>query len=372
MAGRGEVSIRVPGDKSVSQRALILAALAGGQSRIQNILFGADPMATGRALQALGVHISGLDRQAGEVIVKGSGLRSWRPSASPLDLRNSGTGVRLLAGALASQPFNSVLTGDASLSRRPMDRIATPLRQMGAGVAYLERAGRLPMQIRGGPLDPIRYDGPVASAQVKSAIILAGIGAGVATEVRQPRRSRDHTERMLEAMGVDVEEEAGGDSWVVRVLAPPSALAPLDIDVPADFSSAAFFLALAALRDGPGLTVQSVGLNETRTGFLNVLGRMGADVRIESTRVRGGEALGDVTVTGGGGAAACGRPKSERPRSGAARRSAGLGGPGCPGGRHDAHYWRRRVTRKGVGSLGRAGRQPSSDRRRRAGAFGRA
>ena len=123
----------------------------------------------------------------------------------------------------------------------------------------------------------------------------------MATEVRQPRRSRDHTERMLEAMGVDVQEEAGGDSWVVRVLAPPSALAPLDIDVPADFSSAAFFLALAALRDGPGLTVQSVGLNETRTGFLNVLGRMGADVRIESTRVRGGEALGDVTVTGGGG-----------------------------------------------------------------------
>ena len=308
-----ELAIRVPGDKSVSQRALILAATAHGESRIRGLLRSADPVATGRALQALGVEIDALDGpEAAPVRVRGRGLRAWRPPAAPLDLANSGTGARLLAGALAAQPLSAVLTGDESLVRRPMERIAEPLRRMGASITYLDQPGRLPFRIRGAALRAISHVSPVASAQVKSAVLLAGVGAGTGAEVVEPRRSRDHTERMLSAMGVEVAEAEREGAWAVRVAPPPSRLAPLDMAVPGDFSSAAFFLAWAALvgadlpaaptSGAPGrLVVRSVGLSETRTGLLKALSRMGAVVRVSAETSMGGEPVGDVSVEGRGG-----------------------------------------------------------------------
>ena len=274
------LTIRVPGDKSITQRALILGAMADGESRIGAAPRGADPLATALALRALGVRIDGLDEPATTPLrIGGAGLRGWQQPRSPLDLRNSGTGARLLAGALAAQPFSAILCGDESLSRRPMERIAAPLRRMGAAVEYLERRGVLPMRVAGGALRSICHDGSVASAQVKSAILLAAVGGGVPVEVREPRRSRDHSERMLEAMGAEVEEERRDGLWAVRITEPSAQLAPLEMDVPGDFSSAAFFLAWAALAEAARpLTIRGAGLNATRTGFLPVLARMGAEV----------------------------------------------------------------------------------------------
>ncbi len=298
MDGGDALTLRVPGDKSITQRALILGALADGESRIGGVLRGADPVATGRALAALGVEITGLEGADRESLrIRGRGLRAWSGPAGVLDLCNSGTGARLLAGALAAQPLSAVLAGDASLSSRPMERIARPLRRMGASVEYLERSGVLPMRITGSALTGIRHDGKVASAQVKSAILLAGVGAGVAVDVREPRQSRDHSERMLEAMGVDVVERAAEDGWMVRIAAPPPRLAPLDMDVPGDFSSAAFFLAWAALAGGAApLTARAVGLNATRTGLLPVLARMGVEIEVHPRRAAGGEPVGDLRV----------------------------------------------------------------------------
>lgn len=297
--GVGErLAIRVPGDKSIAQRALILGALAEGESRIAAAPRGADPLSTAGALTALGVEIRGLGGPGGVPIrIRGPGLRAWRQPAAPLDLRNSGTGTRLLAGALAAQPLSVVLSGDESLSQRPMERIAAPLRRMGAGIEYVERPGVLPMRVTGGPLTGIRHAGAVASAQVKSAVLLAGVGAGVPVEVREPRRSRDHSERMLEAMGVEVAEGWTDGVWSVRLLHPPGSLAPLDMEVPGDFSSAAFFLAWAALASiRSPLTIRAVGLNPTRTGLLPVLARMGIDVDVLSGRSAGGEPVGDLRV----------------------------------------------------------------------------
>lgn len=308
----GVTAIRVPGDKSVSQRALILAAMAHGESRIRGLLRGADPVATGRALQALGVEIEGLEGPAASPVrVRGRGLRSWNQPATALDLANSGTGARLLTGALAAQPLSAVLSGDASLVRRPMERVAEPLRRMGASIDYLDQRGRLPMRVTGGDLRPISHRTRVASAQVKSAVLLAGVGGGTGAEVVEPRRSRDHTERMLSAMGVAVEEAGRDGAWSVRVAPPPARLTPLDMAVPGDFSSAAFFLAWAALaaaapRSGSaqagakGLVVRGVGLSPTRTGLLGVLERMGASVSVSARTSLGGEPAGDVRVEPGG------------------------------------------------------------------------
>ena len=296
-AGEGLV-IRVPGDKSITQRALILGALAEGESRLGAVPRGADPMATAGALAALGVEIRGLDGSESEPIrIRGLGLRQWTQPRAPLDLGNSGTGARLLAGALAAQPLSVLLSGDESLSRRPMERIAAPLRRMGATIEYVERPGVLPMRVTGGPLTRIRHDGAVASAQVKSAVLLAGLGAGAPVEVREPRRSRDHSERMLEAMGVEVAEGWSDGMWSVQMPEPPTRLTPLDIDVPGDFSSAAFFLAWAALAQGRApLTIRGVGLNPTRTGLLPVLDRMGVGVDVLPRGAAGGEPVGDLWV----------------------------------------------------------------------------
>jgi len=300
----GRLSIRIPGDKSITQRALILGAMADGESRIGGALRGADPLATGRALAALGVEIDGLDAGEDHVVrITGRGLRSWRSPGGTLDLENSGTGVRLLAGALAAQPLTAVLAGDESLSRRPMGRITGPLRRMGASIRYLENPGLLPLQIEGGGLGGIRHEGRVASAQVKSAILFAGVGGGVGVEVREPRRSRDHSERMLEGMGVEVVEGEAARGWVVRVPGPPPRLAPLHMQVPGDFSSAAFLIAWAALVGCSDLLqLEAVGVNPTRTGLLPALARMGADVRVLDRRSEGGEAVGDLVVGGDGSA----------------------------------------------------------------------
>ncbi len=302
------LSIRVPGDKSVAQRALILGAMAAGTSRIAAFPRGADPLATAAALTRLGVSIGGLEGpDTSELRIAGRGPRGWLQPTAPLDLHNSGTGARLLAGALAAQPLETVLTGDESLSARPMNRIAEPLARMGAQVDFPRQPGRLPMRIRGGALRSICHDGRVASAQVKSAILLAAAGAGIPVEVREPGRSRDHTERMLEAMGAELEEGWRGESWTVRLNDPPDRLAPLDMTVPGDFSSAAFLVVWAVLAGlSRPLTIRSIGLNPTRTGLLPVLKRMGVRCEIAPRGAGGvggggGERAGDVRAGGVGG-----------------------------------------------------------------------
>ncbi len=284
----GSTATRVPGDKSISHRALILGALASGTSRVRGILTGDDVRSTARVLAGLGVAITTLDGD--EVRVEGRGLRALAAPASPLDCGNSGTTARLMLGVLAAQPIDAILTGDASLRSRPMRRVTTPLAAMGASYEELGEGDRLPIRIRGAALRARDYASPRASAQVKSALLLAGACAGVEVGVREPVRSRDHTERMLAALGARIDR---GPEWI-RLL-PPERLDPLDIDVPGDFSSAAFLLALALLRGVP-LRVEAVGVNPTRTGLLGVLARMGARVATERPAAYAGEPVADLVV----------------------------------------------------------------------------
>jgi 3-phosphoshikimate 1-carboxyvinyltransferase len=290
--------IKVPGDKSISQRGLILSTLARGESRIRGLLRGGDPLSTAGALRGLGAGIPSLEDWGTEILVQGMGIRGLRQPTSPLDLQNSGTGARLLLGVLAGQPLEAVLTGDESLRGRPMGRVTGPLSRMGARFDFLEGEGRLPLRVRGGALEELEYALPVASAQVKSALLLAGLVGGVEVSLVEPGRSRDHTERMLGAAGVRLEREPGPGGWAVRLPGGQGELPPLDLDVPGDFSSGAFFLVLGLLRGGEGPTVlEGVGLNETRTALLPVLERMGARFRVEDLRGSGqGEPFGDLIV----------------------------------------------------------------------------
>ncbi len=286
---RGEV--RAPGDKSISHRSLILAALATGPSRVRAILESADVQATASALRAMGVPIPPLGP---DIVVEGIGVDALRSPDAPLDCANSGTTTRLLAGVVAGlRGRQARFIGDASLSRRPMRRIAAPLRAMGATIVFEGPEGHegLPMTVVGGALQTIVWDNPHASAQVKGAVLLAGLAAGVAVEVREPARSRDHSERMLAARGVSLELRPDG----VR-LAAGQRLEALDTDVPADPSSAAFFAALAALADDGSLRLTDVCLNPTRTGALDIMGRMGVPLRLEDERVVGGETVGTIVV----------------------------------------------------------------------------
>ena len=271
--------IRVPGDKSVTQRALIFASLASGESRLRGLLPGEDPQATAAALRALGVDIPPFDEDKADVRIQGVGLRGLQEPHHDLDFENSGTGARLMLGVLAGQPMNVTLTGDASLRSRPMGRVTDPLSKMGAVFREVGEPDRLPLEVRGGTLEPLDYDSPVASAQVKSALLLAGLVSGAFVLVSEPHRSRDHTERMLSMSGVSVVSHEAGGVWRVELRDPPERIAPLDLEVPGDFSSAAFFLALAIL-DGVegGLEIEHVGMNPTRRGLLDVLDRMGASV----------------------------------------------------------------------------------------------
>ncbi|GGD42288.1 3-phosphoshikimate 1-carboxyvinyltransferase [Pseudoxanthomonas indica] len=284
---RGELSI--PGDKSVSHRAIMFAALADGTSHIDGFLEGEDTRATAAIFQRLGVRIE--TPSASQRIVHGVGIDGLRGSDSPLDCGNAGTGMRLLAGVLAAQSFDSVLVGDASLSGRPMRRVTGPLSKMGARIET-EEGGLPPLRIHGGQaLQGIDYTLEVASAQVKSAVLLAGLYAQGETVVHEPHPTRDYTERMLAAFGADIEFSPGHAR-----LRGGQRLRATDVVVPADFSSAAFFLVAASVVPGSELRLRAVGLNPRRTGLLSALRLMGADIREENRAEQGGEPVADLLV----------------------------------------------------------------------------
>jgi 3-phosphoshikimate 1-carboxyvinyltransferase len=281
-------TVRAPGDKSITHRALLLGALARGVSHVGGALTSLDARSSARVLRQLGAAISPL-RADGVVRIEGRGR--FRAPASTLDCGNSGTTTRLLLGLLAGHRFRATLTGDASLRRRPMRRVTGPLALMGA--RFEERRGDgLPLTVRGGRLRPLRYEMPVSSAQIKSALLLAGVVGGVAVDLREPAgRSRDHTERMLRAFGFGVEEREG---WIE--FRPGGRIEPFDLQVPGDPSSAAFLLGAAVLAEAGELCVAGVGVNPTRTGFLRVLERMGAAVRSESPDSSFGEPVADLVA----------------------------------------------------------------------------
>ena len=280
--------LRVPGDKSVSHRSVMFGALAEGTTRVTGFLEGEDTRATATILQSLGVRIEAPDE--GERIVHGVGLHGLRAASGPLDCGNAGTGMRLLAGLLAGQAFDSVLVGDASLSKRPMRRVIDPLARMGARID--SDGGLPPLRIHAkNVLQGIDYECPVASAQVKSAILLAGLYASGPTTVREPHPTRDYTERMLSAFGADIDFAPG-----VATLRPGRALRAASVDVPADFSSAAFFLVAASVIPGSHLVLERVGVNPRRTGLLKALRLMGADLTVRPAGEQGGEPVADIEV----------------------------------------------------------------------------
>lgn len=287
--------ITVPGDKSISHRIALLAAVAGGETHVQGFLRCEDCLNTLAAVSALGARAH---FDADDVLhIHGAGGRFLQP-AGPIDLGNSGTGIRLLAGLLAGRPLDVTLTGDDSLRSRPMRRIAEPLERMGARIELTGEKGTAPIRVRGGALSGIAYDLPVASAQVKSAILLAGLFAEGETRVRERMPTRDHTERLLVAMGADLRIE--GDTIALTGAGPDGPnWKGRDWRVPGDFSSAAFWLAAAAARPGASVTVDGVGLNPRRTAFLDALRRMGAEVLVETDpSTLDWEPAGSVTVRG--------------------------------------------------------------------------
>lgn len=284
LAGR----IRVPGDKSISHRALFLGALAHGETEIRGLSPGADVRSTRECLAALGV---GFTEEDGAVVIQGTGPEGLREPARALDCGNSGTTMRLLAGVLAGRPFRTTLTGDDSLSRRPMARIIRPLRLMGARI-NARHDDFAPLTIEGGGLQGIRYQMQVKSAQVKSCLLLAVLQAQGETVVVEPSPSRDHTERMLRYLGAPITVE--GKAVGIR----RGDLRARPITVPGDFSSAAFFLAAAAALPGAEVLIEDVGVNPTRTGLIAVLRRMGADIRLSGERVVGEEPVADIAVRG--------------------------------------------------------------------------
>jgi 3-phosphoshikimate 1-carboxyvinyltransferase len=284
--------ITVPGDKSISHRALMLGAIAEGTTTVRGFLASEDCLATQAALEAMGVAIK---RRDDSVVIDGVGPHGLRAPEALLDLGNSGTGIRLLMGLLAGQSFDSTLTGDASLRQRPMERVAAPLRQMGAQIATSD-GGRPPVAVRGGAkLRGIDYRLPMASAQVKSALLLAALSASGTTTIRSPGPSRDHTERMLESMGVRLGRAVDGVGHTVS-LAGPAALRGGQVLVPADFSSAAFFIVAGCLAARDGLVVENVGINPTRTGLLAILRQMGARIELRNERFVGAEPVADIEV----------------------------------------------------------------------------
>ncbi len=281
-------SLRVPGDKSISHRSIILASLATGHSRIRGFLQGEDSLNTIRAFRAMGVDI---ERDGDRVDVQGVGMHGLQAPAEDLDMGNSGTAMRLLLGLLAGQEFDSCLVGDASLSSRPMGRVIDPLQTMGAVIDSGD-GGRAPLRIHGGNrLTAIDYRMPVASAQVKSCLLLAGLYAEGETRVREPAPTRDHTERMLRGFGCRVDTD-GAD---IR-LTGGQALSACDVDVPADISSAAFFLVAASIAPGSDLELRHVGVNPTRIGVIEILRLMGADIDLTNPREIGGEPIADIRV----------------------------------------------------------------------------
>jgi len=282
-------SIRVAGDKSISHRSIMLGALANGVTDVEGFLEGEDSLATLQAFRDMGVVIEGPEE--GKVRIHGVGINGLQAPPGPIYLGNSGTGMRLFSGLLAGQSFDTVLTGDESLSKRPMERVAGPLRLMGASIESNE-GGRPPLKIKGGQsLKGINYDMPMASAQVKSCLLLAGMYAEGETKVTEPAPTRDHTERMLNGFGYDVKRDGA-----VASLNGGGSLTAGKIDVPADISSAAFFMVAASITPGAELLLEHVGLNPTRVGVINILRQMGANIVIENESVVGGEPVGNLRI----------------------------------------------------------------------------
>ena len=287
---RGELA--VPGDKSIGHRAVIFASIAHGRSRIDNLSGGEDNLRTVEAFKNLGVRIS----DEGDVLsIDGKGWEGLRSPGRAIDCGNSGTTMRLISGVLAGRPFVTTLDGDDSLRQRPMQRVIEPLSRMGAQILSRNGKGGAPLEIHGGRLSGIRYATPVASAQVKSAVILAGLQAEGVTVVEEPQQSRDHTEIIARAFGAKLEVKRGRSISV----AGPQTLSATDVRVPGDLSSAAFFMVAAATVPGSDLLIKNVGCNPTRSGVIDVLRRMGASIEFIRSREEAGEPVADVRVIGG-------------------------------------------------------------------------
>ncbi|MDD3363662.1 MAG: 3-phosphoshikimate 1-carboxyvinyltransferase [Syntrophomonas sp.] len=285
-----ESIISIPGDKSISHRSVMIGAISTGITDIENFLPGEDCRSTVHCIRQLGIEVDEISPT--HLQVKGKGPGGLTEPENYLDVGNSGTTIRLLSGLLAGQNFYSVLTGDASIRRRPMARVAEPLRQMGAQVWGRNDGRCAPLAIRGGNLKAINYNTPVASAQIKSALLLAGLYAHGETAVTEPAPSRDHTEKMLQAFGANI--QVNGLTTVVKA----SSLTARKVIVPGDISSAAFFLVAGAIIPGSKMTVKNVGLNPTRTGILDVLEEMGARITITNQQESSGELMGDIMVEG--------------------------------------------------------------------------
>ena len=288
--GRLTGAIRVPGDKSISHRSIMFGSLADGVTRVHGFLDGEDCLATLNAFRAMGVEIEGPEN--GEVVIYGVGVDGLKPPASTLDMGNSGTSMRLMTGLLAGQSFDSILVGDRSLMSRPMRRVTDPVTSMGAAV-LTSNTGTAPIEIKGGTaLRGIEYQLPVASAQVKSCVLLAGLYAEGKTCVSEPAPTRDHTERMLRGFGYLVENPTAG----TVCLSGGGRLRATEIDVPADISSAAFFMVGASIAEGSDIELKHVGMNPTRTGVIDILRLMGADITVDNEREVGGEPVADIRV----------------------------------------------------------------------------
>lgn len=287
-AKRIQGEIQVPGDKSISHRAALFGGMAQGETHITNFLPGQDCLSTLACLRGLGVE---WERQGSEVWIKGQGFRNWKEPTDILDVGNSGTTMRLLLGVLAGSPFSTTLTGDASIRTRPMRRVTDPLREMGVKVLGRQRGNYAPLTIQGGGLNGIEFLSPVASAQVKSAVLLAGLSAKGETIVSEPHLSRDHTERMLRGFGVQVSSEGR----TVRVSGGADLIGQ-EVSIPGDISSAAFFLVLGSLISEGELLIRNVGINPTRTGLLDVLMQMGANIQIEERTEVCGEPRANLRV----------------------------------------------------------------------------
>jgi len=284
-------TITVPGDKSITHRAIILGSLARGTTVVRGYLPSEDCLNTVSAFRSMGLSIEETQGSGGQLRINGKGLRGLSEPASVLDLGNSGTGLRLLTGVLAGQDFFSVLTGDESLRRRPMRRVVDPLRRMGAEISGREGGNLAPLAVQGRRLKGIAYALPVASAQVKSALLLAGLLAEGRTVLTEPLPSRDHTERMFRGLGIPLEMKGPQ-----LALTPPSEFPGCEIDVPGDFSSAAFFIVAATIVNDSELVIRQVGVNPTRTGLLDLLSKMGAEIRLENRRELNHEPVADLVV----------------------------------------------------------------------------
>ncbi len=279
----------VPGDKSISHRAIMFASLAEGKSRIHGLLRGEDCLSTLKAFQSLGVEI--IEKADDELIIQGRGLAGLQEPSDVIDCGNSGTTMRLMSGILAAQPFFSILTGDQYLRKRPMGRVINPLTAMGAKILGRDGNSKAPLAIDGGGLTPAEYHSPIASAQVKSAVLLAGMQIDGATTVYEPHLSRDHSERMLRFFGADLESFSGGARVNGRVQ-----LTGREVEVPGDISSAAFFLVAGLIVPNSEILLKNVGINPTRSGIIDILQQMGGSIELTNQRELSGEPIADLLV----------------------------------------------------------------------------